>query len=751
MKPRLILAVTIATLLAGCGEDKRAAELEAVRKQNAELADRIAAQEQAAAREKQAALEEKQRAAEEKLRATQTEAERTAEANRMEADRLLAERAAVEAERKRIVEDSERATAEERAAMQAELRKREEELRISEMKAAAELKVAAEAKARAMAEEKRMAAERAEREAEERRQQNAIRTNVKRTTDFFYDALDPHGDWDDVEGYGHVFQPREAQRDRNWRPYTDGEWVWTDRGWAWRSNEPHGWATAHYGRWVRHAREGWMWVPGSEWAPAWVSWRKNDDYIGWAPLPPEAHSGRGFNASVDEYYDIGARNYTFVPRSRFTGGKTYLGHVVPVERNVTIIQTTINVTNITYRQTNVGAVIMNNGPELAFVNARAATPVQQIRIERTEVADARSVTGPAAVVGGMLRLIAPVFAHEKPTGAPKVIRKIAPREIDRGWSGEDANAQKLLRERAAAEARKAEEAEREEFRKLVKDAKPLPLPKGQPVAAPVAPKTPVIEKKPAAVVPVPVVEKPVTPKTEVGGLRPQKPKTEPEPAKKPATEVPPKPLVKPLPPKAEEGGLRPQKPMEEEPAPAKKPSPEAPSKPVVKPPQTEPEIKKPAADDDAPKPPKKSATAEETVVPERPKRPMTPPAEAPQPKAEKEGGLRQPKTPSDENKKPAATTDEKPDEKKPAKAVKDLPKTKPAAVPTQKPVIARPDAERGTPPATVEKKDAAEAETKKEADPRASILKRKLTPEEKAALKEEGEKALKALKEKLGQ
>src|SRR2546423_9736807 len=31
-------------------------------------------------------------------------------------------------------------------------------------------------------------------------------------------------------------------------------------------------------------------VPGDEWAPAWVSWRSSKDYVGWAPLPPEARS-----------------------------------------------------------------------------------------------------------------------------------------------------------------------------------------------------------------------------------------------------------------------------------------------------------------------------------------------------------------------------------------------------------------------------------------------------------------------------
>ena len=33
---------------------------------------------------------------------------------------------------------------------------------------------------------------------------------------------------------------------------------------------------------------GWIWYPGTRWAPAWVDWRCSDRYYGWAPLPPAA-------------------------------------------------------------------------------------------------------------------------------------------------------------------------------------------------------------------------------------------------------------------------------------------------------------------------------------------------------------------------------------------------------------------------------------------------------------------------------
>ena len=48
-----------------------------------------------------------------------------------------------------------------------------------------------------------------------------------------------------------------------------------------------GWVTFHYGRWAHDQRLGWFWVPGDEWGPAWVDWRRGDDFVGWAPLPPD--------------------------------------------------------------------------------------------------------------------------------------------------------------------------------------------------------------------------------------------------------------------------------------------------------------------------------------------------------------------------------------------------------------------------------------------------------------------------------
>jgi hypothetical protein len=164
----------------------------------------------------------------------------------------------------------------------------------------------------------------------------------------FYQKLEPYGAWRETSDYGYVWQPLEAEESHNWRPYTDGRWVYTDAGWTWVSEEPFGWATYHYGRWVRLRRVGWVWVPGEEWAPAWVSWRTSKNYVGWAPLPPEARFDRksGIRNWADNYYDIGPDQYAFVPGNEF-GSRRIQRSVVPVERNVTIVIETTNVTDIT--------------------------------------------------------------------------------------------------------------------------------------------------------------------------------------------------------------------------------------------------------------------------------------------------------------------------------------------------------------------------------------------------------------------
>lgn len=104
------------------------------------------------------------------------------------------------------------------------------------------------------------------------------------TYEVFIEALSPYGTWMESSVYGIVWHP---YTDPSFRPYlTNGHWVATTEGWAWKSDYKWGWAAFHYGRWYYDTLLGWLWQPGYEWAPAWVTWGYADDYYCWAPLMP---------------------------------------------------------------------------------------------------------------------------------------------------------------------------------------------------------------------------------------------------------------------------------------------------------------------------------------------------------------------------------------------------------------------------------------------------------------------------------
>jgi len=108
----------------------------------------------------------------------------------------------------------------------------------------------------------------------------------------FYSSLRPYGEWIYFDDNLIVWKPYGVSS--FWKPYYEGRWVWTRHGWYWDSFEPYGWAVYHYGRWIYDDYYGWVWIPDNQWAPAWVEWRYNDNYLGWAPLPPYAEFGIDF-------------------------------------------------------------------------------------------------------------------------------------------------------------------------------------------------------------------------------------------------------------------------------------------------------------------------------------------------------------------------------------------------------------------------------------------------------------------------
>ena len=299
----------------------------------------------------------------------------------------------------------------------------------------------------------------------------------------FYTKLDSYGEWRETSDYGYVWQPREAERSRNWHPYTDGRWVYTDAGWTWVSDEPFGWATYHYGRWTRLRGIGWVWVPGNEWAPAWVSWRKSDEYVGWAPLPPEARFDRrrGIHNWADNYYDIGPDQYRFVATREF-GNKEIQRNVVPRERNVTIINQTTNVTNITYNNT----TVVNQGPNYDELRTRSQQPIERLRLERDVNVNLNVEVGRPVVRGQVIAIPAPVIAIGRRAERPRTVKAaIAQTVVEHGWEDiGDRQAAEQARTKMKSESTPPPDAPSKTFVKPASESVPAAETNAAPSASP---------------------------------------------------------------------------------------------------------------------------------------------------------------------------------------------------------------------------------------------------------------------------
>jgi hypothetical protein len=131
------------------------------------------------------------------------------------------------------------------------------------------------------------------------------------TFQVFYDELSPYGNWVYTPEYGYAWLPNAEP---GFSPYaTDGYWAYTDYGWTWVSFYTWGWAPFHYGRWFVDSVYGPMWVPGYEWAPAWVVWGISGDCFGWAPLGP----GVNLETAYGRHFREPANYWRFVPQRDF--------------------------------------------------------------------------------------------------------------------------------------------------------------------------------------------------------------------------------------------------------------------------------------------------------------------------------------------------------------------------------------------------------------------------------------------------
>jgi hypothetical protein len=221
----------------------------------------------------------------------------------------------------------------------------------------------------------------------------------------FFEYLSPHGVWVRYTPYGYVWIPRRVGH--SWRPYTYGRWVWTNYGWTWVSYHEWGWVPFHYGRWGWDARLGWFWVPGNVWAPAWVSWRWGNVYIGWCPLPPDIEFVPGVG--------IGSLPYDFPDYYwNFCEGRyfqyDYLDrYVLPFERNRTVFRLTVHKANLSVRNRQ----LINDGVDVDQVSRLTRSQVSRYDVEEGER------PGQSRISGNAVRIFRPAVRKNE-AAKPKV-------------------------------------------------------------------------------------------------------------------------------------------------------------------------------------------------------------------------------------------------------------------------------------------------------------------------------------------
>lgn len=195
---------------------------------------------------------------------------------------------------------------------------------------------------------------------------------------YFYGSLAPYGEWIELESGFHVWRPLRVRH--GWRPYMYGRWAWTDYGWYWVSSEPFGWAVFHYGRWYYDDFYGWVWVPDRVWGPSWVEWRYNNDYLGWAPLPPYASFSFGIGIRFTTRWAAPVHYWNFV-RYRHFASHNVGREVVPVEYTRRMIGTTRSAGRYEAN----GDRVINRGVDRNLVERRG-----NARVERVDVIETRN-------------------------------------------------------------------------------------------------------------------------------------------------------------------------------------------------------------------------------------------------------------------------------------------------------------------------------------------------------------------------
>ena len=190
----------------------------------------------------------------------------------------------------------------------------------------------------------------------------------------FYSQLSPYGTWIELDAGVYCWRPTILSI--GWAPYVQGRWEWTSYGWYWDSYEPFGYIVYHYGRWYYDDYYGWIWIPDDQWAPAWVEWRYDNDYIGWCPLPPYASFYAGVGIRFTYSYHSPFYHWHFVTFRYFNDPYVY-HHFAGPKYKYRIYERTRYRTNYGYNN----GYVVNRGIDYNFVRSRSGQNIIERRVE----------------------------------------------------------------------------------------------------------------------------------------------------------------------------------------------------------------------------------------------------------------------------------------------------------------------------------------------------------------------------------
>jgi len=239
-----------------------------------------------------------------------------------------------------------------------------------------------------------------------------------------YEDLEDYGQWRYAFGYGQVWFPTQVAP--GWAPYREGHWAWISPwGWTWVDDAPWGYAPFHYGRWA--VVEGrWGWIPGPVevapvYAPALVVFIGAGGFggnVGWFPLGPR-----------EVYVPSYAVSRAYVERVNVSNTVVNTTTITNVY-NVTVINRTTTITNITYVNRSVAGAV-TAVPQRAFVSAQ---PVAQaaVTVNAREMAampvSTRAAVAPAreSVLGAHASTAGRVAAPPPAVASRAVVAKATP-------------------------------------------------------------------------------------------------------------------------------------------------------------------------------------------------------------------------------------------------------------------------------------------------------------------------------------